>query len=78
MFVPGSESSEICGMRSSRCWMLGGACGEKQRADEAKNENELIGNLVDIFMLVLVEVPHTRSIFCFVLNISPMFLPGAA
>ena len=37
-FVPGSESSEIRGMRSSRCWVLGGKCGKKQRADEAENK----------------------------------------
>ena len=62
-FVPGSESSEIRGIRSSRCWVLGGKCGKKQRADEAKNKNELKRHFEDIFLLVLVEVPHTRIFF---------------
>ena len=31
-------SSAIRGMRSSRCWVLGGNCGGNQRADEAQHE----------------------------------------
>ena len=80
--VPGSESSENRGMRSSRsrCWVLGGKCGNKKRADEAENPNELKRHFEDTFLLVLVEVPHTRSysVFVFVFNNSPTFLLGAA
>ena len=62
-----SLSSWIRGMRSSRCWVLGGNFGGNQHADEAKNGvgSDAILRTTDItaffcFLFILVEVPHAR------------------